>query len=62
MAKKAEKEKKEKVEKTKEQKAVNGYTVKVEATHYMMEELKKANDTLKLISNKLAFIVDELTK
>lgn len=37
-------------------------TVVVQATHYMMEELKQMNETLKCISNKLAFIVDELTR
>ena len=35
-------------------------TVTVQATHYMMEEMKKTNEMLTLISNKLAFIVDEL--
>lgn len=35
--------------------------IKIEATHYMMEELKTMNNTLTLISRKLAFIVDELT-
>jgi len=35
--------------------------VTVQATHYMMEEMKKTNELLTLISNKLAFIVDELT-
>lgn len=37
-------------------------TVTIQATHYMMEEMKKTNELLTLISNKLAFIVDELTK
>ena len=37
-------------------------TIQITATHYMMEELKKANELLTLISNKLAFVVDELTK
>jgi putative NIF3 family GTP cyclohydrolase 1 type 2 len=37
-------------------------TVTIQATHYMMEEMKKTNELLKLISSKLAFIVDELTK
>ena len=35
-------------------------TVTIQATHYMMQELQKTNEYLKLISNKLAFIVDEL--
>ena len=34
--------------------------VKIEATHYMMEELKQMNKHLELISNKMAFIVEEL--
>ena len=33
----------------------------VQANHYMMEELKRQTELLKLISNKLAFVVDELT-
>ena len=36
------------------------HTVQVQATHYMMEELRKMNQTLTLISNKIAFIVDQL--
>ena len=39
---------------------VNPTVVKVEATHYMMQELQRTNELLALISNKLAFIVDEL--
>ena len=35
-------------------------TVTVQATHYMMEELKQQNELLKSISNKLAFIVEQL--
>ena len=37
-------------------------TVVVQASHFMLEEQKKTNELLTLISNKLAFIVDELTK
>lgn len=37
-------------------------TVTIQATHYMMEELRKTNELLTAISAKLAFIVDELTK
>lgn len=37
-------------------------TVVVQASHYMLEEQKKTNELLTAISNKLAFIVDELTK
>lgn len=35
--------------------------VTIQATHYMMQEMQKTNELLKLISNKLAFIVEELT-
>ena len=35
-------------------------TVTVKATWEMMQEMKKTNELLKAISNKLAFIVDEL--
>jgi hypothetical protein len=34
--------------------------VTIQATHYMMQELQKMNETLSLISRKLAFIVDDL--
>ena len=36
-------------------------SVTVQATHYMEQQLKQMNETLKLISNKLAFVVMELT-
>ena len=36
-------------------------TVTVQATHYMMQEMKKTNELLDLISRKLTFIVDSLT-
>lgn len=39
---------------------LNPTVVRVEATHYMMQELQRTNELLALISNKLAFIVDEL--
>ena len=35
-------------------------TITIQATHYMMQKLEETNSLLKLISNKLAFIVDEL--
>ena len=35
-------------------------TVTVQATHYMMEEMRKTNELLTVISNKLAYIVDDL--
>ena len=38
------------------------HNVTVQATHYMMQEMQKTNELLKFISNKLGFIVDELTK
>ena len=34
--------------------------VKIEATQYMMEELRQMNKHLEMISNKMAFIVEEL--
>lgn len=34
--------------------------IKIEATHYMMEELKRNNELLTLISNKLTAIMEEL--
>lgn len=37
-------------------------SITVVANHYMMEELKQQTEYLKLISNKLAFLIDELTK
>lgn len=37
-------------------------TITVQASHFMLEEQKRTNELLTLISNKLAFIVDELTK
>ena len=37
-------------------------TVTVQASHFMLEEQRKTNELLTLISNKLGFIVDELTK
>ena len=36
-------------------------TVTVQATHFLMEELKQQNELLKAISNKLAFIVEQLS-
>ena len=35
--------------------------VTIQATHYMEQELRKTNELLTSISNKLAFIVEELT-
>ena len=35
-------------------------TVTIQATHYMMEEMRKQNELLTLISNKLAYIVEQL--
>lgn len=35
-------------------------TVIVQASHYMLKEQQKTNELLTAISNKLAFIVDEL--
>ena len=36
-------------------------TIVVQASHYMLEEQKRTNELLTAISNKLAFIVTELT-
>lgn len=41
-------------------KAINPTVIRVEATHYMMEELKKTNELLTAISAKLAAIVTDL--
>jgi len=35
-------------------------TITIQATHYMMQKLEETNNLLKLISNKLAYIVDDL--
>ena len=37
------------------------YNVTIQATHYMEEQQKRTNELLTIISNKLAFIIDELT-
>lgn len=37
-----------------------GKTIVVQASHYMLEEQKRTNELLSLISKKLAFIVEEL--
>lgn len=39
---------------------MNPTVIRLEATHYMMQEMQKTNELLKQISAKLAFIVDEL--
>ena len=39
---------------------MNPTVIRLEATHYMMEEMKRTNELLTCISAKLAFIVDEL--
>ena len=36
-------------------------TITMVANHYMMEELKQQTEYLKVISNKLLFLIDELT-
>ena len=53
---------KETAEKQHETKETPRYNVTIQATHYMEQELRKANELLTGISAKLAFIVDELTK
>ena len=37
-------------------------TVTIQATHYMMEEMKKQNETLALVSNKLAYMMEGMEK
>ena len=39
---------------------MNPTVVRIEATHYMMQELQKTNELLTLISRKLGAIVDDL--
>lgn len=51
----------EKQEKPAPQMVEHKQTVVVQATHYMMEEMKKTNELLTLLNAKLAFIVEELT-
>lgn len=41
--------------------AENRQTIIVQASHYMLAEQKRTNELLESISNKLAFIVEELT-
>jgi len=36
-------------------------TVQIQATHFMMQEQRKTNELLELISRKLAFIVEQLS-
>lgn len=56
-----EKEQEKTAEPTKTEEPKSPTVIKVEANHYMMEEMKKTNELLKGISAKLAFIVEELT-
>lgn len=62
MKKEKEVQKEEKKEEPKEtvQVVEHRQNVTIQATHYMMEEYKKMNELLTLISNKLSFIVDSL--
>lgn len=46
--------------KPEEPKPMNPTVIRVEATHYMMEEMKKTNELLTAISAKLAAIVTDL--
>lgn len=54
----------QKPQETKQQTAapqvVNPTIIRVEATHYMMQEMQKTNELLTLISNKLGAIIDDL--
>lgn len=57
-----EPEKEQKPEKMPEPETVERkQTIVIQATHYMMEEQKKTNELLTLISNKLSFIVEQLS-
>ena len=56
----AKKEAEKEPEKPKEEPKPVVHNVTIQATHYMMEELRKQNELLTLISNKLAFIVEAL--
>ena len=60
-AKKAEEAKQEKPEETPVQIVEHRQTVTVQATWQMTQEMQKTNKLLEQISNKLAFIVEELT-
>lgn len=57
--KKAEKKAKQKKESEPVKTEVNRM-VTIQGSHYIMEELRKQNELLTLISNKLAFIVEQL--
>lgn len=66
-AKEKKQEEETKVEETKQEepkpeepKTMNPTVIRVEATHYMMEEMKKTNELLTAISAKLAAIVSDL--
>lgn len=59
-AKKKQTETKKEEPKTEPVKVVHEQHVTVQASHFMLEEQKKTNELLTIISKKLAFIVDEL--
>lgn len=54
------KKRQEKMESNTGNAGMNIGQIKIEATHYMMEELRKNNELLTLISNKLTSIMEEL--
>ena len=58
--KKQEEETKAEETKPEEPKPMNPTVIRVEATHYMMQELQKTNELLTGISAKLAAIVSDL--
>lgn len=59
--KKAEKQEEPKQpEQPKEQIVKHEQTITIQATHFMMQELQETNKILKLISNKLAMICEDL--
>lgn len=59
---KPKEEKKEEQPKEVVQVVEHRQSVQIQATHYMQEQMKEMNEHLKLISAKLAYIVEELTK
>ena len=60
-AEKAEQEGKKAYSEPEVQVVEHRQSVQIQATHFMMEELREMKELLKGISNKLAYIVEELT-
>lgn len=55
-----EKKPEEKKERETAQVVEHRQSITIQATHYMMQELQTVNEQLKLLNNKLAFIVEKL--